>query len=124
MGTSVVGAAGRALAAFCILVFYLLARRDGSLRVRATVSMGATLRLPGEWSLRWNSGFDAESGEFTNQQYVLTRSLHKWNLEFSRGVSGDGSDFGFRLYLSQIPDLEVKRGDRARGGGLERLNSF
>jgi hypothetical protein len=87
------------------------------------MSTNWSLRLPGEWSINYSAGFDVESGNFTNQYYALRRKIHHWTLEFNRGFA-DGQDFGFRLYLSEIPDLEVKRGKRNAGDMLGRLGQF
>jgi hypothetical protein len=73
--------------------------------------------LPGQWKISYSADFDVETGEFTNQFWRLSRRLHQWRLEFSRGLA-DGQDFGFSLYLDSIPDLRIDRGDRARGGGF------
>jgi lipopolysaccharide assembly outer membrane protein LptD (OstA) len=93
---------------------------DGSKSVRSTVSVSGSARLPGSWSLMYSAGFDIETGEFTNQHYSISRELHQWQLEFARSVA-DGSDFSFRLYLRDIPDLEVRRGNRGTADMLSRL---
>lgn len=92
----------------------------GEVTTRSNISGGASVRLPGQWSFSWNAGFDAEAGEFTNQFWSLRRDLHNWTLEFNRGTAA-GDDFGFRLYLRDIPDLEVTRGDRNSGDVWRRL---
>jgi len=97
-----------------------LNQTTGEVTTRSNISGGASVRLPGQWSFSWNAGFDAEAGEFTNQFWSLRRDLHNWTLEFNRGTA-DGTDFGFRLYLRDIPDLEVTRGDRNAGDVWRRL---
>lgn len=91
---------------------------------RANLSGRANLSLPGSWKLSYSADFDIETGEFTNQFWTLTRPLHQWELRFSRGLA-DGQDFGFSLYLKDIQDLRIDRGDRARSGDLRsRVSSF
>lgn len=90
---------------------------------RASLSTQANVGLPGQWKISYSADFDVEAGEFTNQFWRLSRRLHHWRLEFSRGLT-DGQDFGFSLYLDAIPDLRVDRGDRARSSGVrDRLDS-
>ena len=85
------------------------------------MSARGSLSLPGEWKFSYSANFDVVTGEFTNQFWRLSRPLHCWRLEFNRGLA-DGSDFGVSLYLEDIRDLRLDRGDRARqssfGGGL------
>ena len=97
---------------------------DGAARTRASFSPNATVKLPGDWAVSWSSNVDAANGEFKNQRISLIHSLHCWKLAFSRAVDGDGSDFNFRLYLDEIPELEVKRGNDQSSLGLERLRQF
>lgn len=97
---------------------------DGSTNTRSNLSARANVSLPGQWRFSWSGDFNTETGEFTNQYWRLSRPLHCWRLEFSRGLA-DGQDFGFSLYLDQIPDLRVDRGDRARAGAFgSRLQGF
>ena len=97
---------------------------DGSSITRSNLSARANVSLPGKWRFSWSADFDTETGEFTNQYWRLSRPLHLWRLEFSRGLA-DGQDFGFSLYLDTIPDLRIDRGDRARSGDLgRRLSTF
>jgi hypothetical protein len=96
---------------------------SGESSTRATVTTNATVRLPGQWQLSYSAGFDVDRGQFTNQFWSLRRDIHLWTLEFNRGIT-DGSDFGFRLYLRNLPDLEVKRGQRNAGDMLGRFNQF
>jgi hypothetical protein len=85
------------------------------------MSTRASLSLPGQWKFSYSANFDVVTGEFTNQFWRLSRPLHCWKLEFNRGLA-DGDDFGISLYLNDIPDLRLDRGDRARqasfGSGL------
>lgn len=86
---------------------------------RATASVTAGMQLPGSWRFDFNGGLDLQTGEFTNQYWRASRDLHCWRLEFYRGVAS-GSDFGFSLYLLQIPDIRVDRGQRGGGQLLQR----
>jgi hypothetical protein len=94
---------------------------SGNTTVRTNMSTRGSLSLPGEWKFSYSANFDVVTGEFTNQFWRLSRPLHCWRLEFNRGLA-DGSDFGISLYLEDIRDLRLDRGDRARqssfGSGL------
>jgi lipopolysaccharide assembly outer membrane protein LptD (OstA) len=94
---------------------------DGETTVQTNMSTRASLSLPGQWKFSYSANFDVVTGEFTNQFWRLSRPLHCWKLEFNRGLA-DGDDFGISLYLNDIPDLRLDRGDRARqasfGSGL------
>lgn len=94
---------------------------NGDIDIRTNMTARGSLSLPGEWKFSYSANFDVVTGEFTNQFWRLSRPLHCWRLEFNRGLA-DGSDFGISLYLADIRDLRLDRGDRARqssfGGGL------
>jgi hypothetical protein len=85
----------------------------GEVDIRTNMSARGSLSLPGEWKFSYSANFDVVTGEFTNQFWRLSRPLHCWRLEFNRGLA-DGSDFGISLYLEDIRDLRIDRGDRAR----------
>jgi len=90
---------------------------DGNTTVRTNLSTSASVSLPGRWKFSYSANFDVVAGEFTNQFWRLSRPLHCWQLEFNRGLA-DGEDFGISLYLADIPDLRLDRGDRARQSGF------
>ena len=85
---------------------------NGDVDIRTNMTARGSLSLPGEWKFSYSANFDVVTGEFTNQFWRLSRPLHCWRLEFNRGLA-DGSDFGVSLYLEDIRDLKVERGDRA-----------
>ncbi len=89
-------------------------------RTSAGVTCRATLTR--DWDFRYNASFDLVAGTVVRQQYSLHRNLHCWSLEFNRTISDVDSSFGFRLYLSSIPDLKFTRGREdymgSLGGGL------
>ena len=89
----------------------------GDVDIRTNMTARGSLSLPGEWKFSYSANFDVVTGEFTNQFWRLSRPLHCWRLEFNRGLA-DGSDFGISLYLEDIRDLRLDRGDRARQAGF------
>jgi lipopolysaccharide assembly outer membrane protein LptD (OstA) len=88
------------------------------------VNADGNVALPGAWSLHYSTELDVSRGQFTNQYYSLRRDIHCWALEFDRSVDGGGSEFGFRLYLKQIPDLKVTRGHQGVGGGYGQVFGY
>lgn len=90
---------------------------------RMSTNIGANLQvaLPGAWTANWSAQFDLQEGLVTNQYWSLRRDLHCWTLEFDRSVAGDGSEFGFKLYLKQIPDVKITRGNQGIGDIFSRL---
>ena len=93
-------------------------------RVATNVSAGLQVALPGAWTGTWNAQLDVQTGQLTNQYYSLKRDLHCWTLEFNRSVTDDGGEFGFLLYLKQIPDIKVTRGNQGLGGVFDRLSRY
>jgi lipopolysaccharide assembly outer membrane protein LptD (OstA) len=89
----------------------------GDVDIRTNMTARGSLSLPGEWKFSYSANFDVVTGEFTNQFWRLSRPLHCWRLEFNRGLA-DGSDFGISLYLEDLRDLRLDRGDRARQAGF------
>ena len=61
------------------------------------------------WALNWAGSYDFEQG-LTLQNWGLRRDLHCWALEFTRMVSQNDQQFGFRIFLKTIPAVELKQG--------------
>ncbi|MBE0567086.1 MAG: LPS-assembly protein LptD [Krumholzibacteria bacterium] len=89
-------------------------------RTSAGLTFGTSLTR--DWEFRYNASFDLVAGTPVRQQYSLNRDLHCWRIEFNRTISEVDSSFGFRLYLTSIPDLKFSRGREdymgSLGGGL------
>jgi hypothetical protein len=89
---------------------------------RASLSGGA--RLTRDWEFRYSASLDLDSRRLTRQEYRLQRDLHCWRLEFTRIVSINDSEFGFRFYLISIPELKVTRGKEDLLGGAAGLGGL
>jgi len=96
------------------------ATREGTKRASAGVNF--KINVTQKWQLGYTAQFDLTESIPIRQQYRLHRDLHCWRLEFTRTISTNDSQFGFRLYLNSIPDLKFARGREdymsTAGGGF------
>jgi lipopolysaccharide assembly outer membrane protein LptD (OstA) len=87
-------------------------------RTTARANISSSVRLTRHWDFSYSAAIDLESRRTTRQEYRLQRDLHCWRLEFTRTVSAQDSQFGFRFYLIAIPELKLTRGKEDLLGGL------
>jgi hypothetical protein len=95
---------------------------DGLLTARANLNV--TTQITRDWNLRYTASFDLSEGTTTRQEYRLQRDLHCWRLEFTRTISSNDSQFGFRFYLKAIPDLKLTRGKEDLLGTAQGVGSL
>jgi hypothetical protein len=60
------------------------------------------------WTLRWNTGVDLNTRDFTDHILTLTRKMHDWdaNFDFVKAHNGNFS-FQFRVFLRANPDIKL-----------------
>ena len=91
--------------------------------VRSNLSLSA--QLTRNWDFRYRASFDLVQGRTTRQEWSLHRNLHCWRLEFSRIVSDVDPQYGFRIYLVDIPSIKLNQGNEqllgSLGGGMGGL---
>jgi hypothetical protein len=74
------------------------------------------------WRLRFDYDYDLKTGENTTQQLSVQRTIHCWELSFDRRLLGGDWQYYLRINVTDLPDLQVERGDRASGGGFGAPN--
>jgi hypothetical protein len=61
--------------------------------------------------------------DLVSQNFTLTRELHCWEAQFTRSISGDISEYYFKINVKLLPEVYYEKGSRGlRGfGGMDRL---
>jgi lipopolysaccharide assembly outer membrane protein LptD (OstA) len=88
--------------------------------------LGGTWSPTARWRLRFDYDYDLRNGENTSQQLSVQRTIHCWELSFDRRLLGGDWQYYLRINVTDLPDLQVERGDRTsgRGFGTSRLPGF
>jgi lipopolysaccharide assembly outer membrane protein LptD (OstA) len=87
-------------------------------RSSARTNMTLSTNLSRKWEFRYRLSYDIILGQAIRQEYTLYRDLHCWRLEFSRIISDVDSQYGFRIYLVDIPALKLTQGNDQLLGSL------
>lgn len=78
-----------------------------------------------KWAFRGFGRIDVEEGRLKEQQYILTRDLHAWEMDFKlNDTRGDGTEFLMLFRLKAFPEMGFDFGttfERKRSGS-ETLN--
>ncbi len=90
----------------------------------ARTNLSISTNLSRKWDLRYRASFDLDTGRATRQEWTVYRDLHCWRLEFSRIVSDVDSQYGFRIYLVDIPALKLTQGNDQLLGALGSGNIY
>jgi len=84
----------------------------------ARTNMTFSANLSRKWEFRYRLSYDIILGRAIRQEYTVYRDLHCWRLEFSRIISDVDSQYGFRIYLVDIPALKLSQGNDQLLGSL------
>ncbi|HKK92914.1 MAG TPA: putative LPS assembly protein LptD, partial [Longimicrobiales bacterium] len=86
---------------------YALTRSRGDTDGSQTVQARFQLKPTQLWEMSWATGFDIDTGEFSDHRIRLTRDLHRWeaNFDFVQTATGNWS-FRFEVRLSDQQDLK------------------
>lgn len=76
-----------------------------------------------KWRVSFDYNYDLKEGVNTAQSFSVLRTIHCWQLEFDRRLLGGDWQYYLRINVTDLPDLQLERGDRAgsRGFGTSRL---
>lgn len=78
-----------------------------------------------KWSVQYSTQYDLRNGDNTSQSWSVLRKIHCWQLAFERRLLGGEWSYYFRINVSDLPEIQVQRGDRISPfesvGGLDRL---
>ena len=74
---------------------------------QTTLRSNVSFNLTPKWAMQWQTGYDFERHEFSDQLVALQRDMHDWraNLSFSRAPTGNFA-FTFFISLKAEPDLK------------------
>ena len=68
-------------------------------------------KLNSKWAFRLLDRFNIEDGDLEEQEYVLTRDLHSWEMDFHvNDTKGEGGEFILLFRLKAFPDIGVDFG--------------
>ncbi len=86
---------------------YALTRSRGGTGGSQTIQARLQLKPTELWEMSWATGFDIDTGEFSDHGIRLTRDLHRWeaNFDFVQTATGNWS-FRFEVRLSDQEDLK------------------
>ncbi len=81
------------------------------------------LNLSKNWRLDYAAQYDMRHRDLVSQNFTLKRELHCWEAQFTRSISGDISEFYFKINVKLLPEVYYEQGSRGlRGfGGMDRL---
>jgi len=74
---------------------------DWSSTMRASLRMSFTPK----WSATYSVNYNVREGEFTNQDFSLTRDLHCWFAEFQRRFNNVAATYYFKIGVRDIQDI-------------------
>lgn len=76
-----------------------------------TIQMSGTLSLSEKWMIRYNSGYDFESKEFTQTNVGISRDLHCWHMALDWVPFGRFQSYNFTIAVkaSVLQDLKLER---------------
>jgi lipopolysaccharide export system protein LptA len=75
------------------------------------LTFSGSITLTEKWNIRFNSGFDFESLEFTQTNFNISRDLHCWQLNFSYVPFGRYQSYALTINAksSLLQDLKVNK---------------
>ena len=81
------------------------------------------LNLSKNWRLDYAAQYDMRHRDLVSQNFTLKRELHCWEAQFTRSISGDISEYYFKINVKLLPEVYYEQGSRGlRGfGGIDRL---
>ncbi|MFC1549240.1 LPS-assembly protein LptD, partial [Candidatus Omnitrophota bacterium] len=79
---------------------------------RNQLTFDVSYRLNPKWKFGWYERFDLEDGGIEEQQFVITRDLHCWEVEAAFDIDGgnfmkDNFTFWFAFKIKAFPDLPI-----------------
>jgi hypothetical protein len=76
-----------------------------------TLQMSGTLSLSEKWMVRYNSGYDFKSKEFTQTNLGISRDLHCWHMALDWVPFGRFQSYNFTIAVkaSVLSDLKLER---------------
>ena len=97
-------------------------RGNGGLRddrAVQTVNISASLPLTPAWSADWNTSYSITDNEFAGQRLNFSRSLHRWQANFSFFQTATGNT-GFQFFVELIDNRDLQFDYRERNLGIDR----
>jgi len=79
-----------------------------------------------KWRVTFDYNYDLTEGVNTAQSFSVLRTIHCWQLEFDRRLLGGDWQYYLRINVTDLPDLQLERGDRtgSRGFGTSNIPGF
>jgi lipopolysaccharide assembly outer membrane protein LptD (OstA) len=81
------------------------------------------LNLSKNWRLDYAAQYDMRHRDLVSQNFTLKRELHCWEAQFTRSISGETSEYYFKINVKLLPEVYYEKGSRGlRGfGGIDQL---
>lgn len=88
---------------------------------RAVQSVNLSTRLPltPAWSADWRTSYSITDGEFSGHSLNFSRSLHRWQANFSFFQTATGNT-GFQFFVELVDNRDLKFEYRERNLGIDR----
>ncbi len=98
---------------------YALTRSRNDTGGSQTIQARFQLKPTEQWEMSWATGYDIDTGEFSDHRVRLTRDLHRWeaNFDFVQTATGNWS-FRFEVRLSDQEDLKFDFEQRSLQDGF------
>ena len=90
---------------------------------RATMNGSLGLNLSKNWRFDYAAQYDMRVRDLVSQNFTLKREMHCWEAQFTRSISGEISEYYFKINVKLLPEVYYEQGSRGlRGfGGMDRL---
>ncbi|MEE9271511.1 MAG: putative LPS assembly protein LptD [Candidatus Krumholzibacteria bacterium] len=83
---------------------------------RSTLNANGNISLTDNWRITYSTTYDVERRDLLGQNFSIHRSLHCWEMSFTRQKLGDEWEFYFRINIIAQPEIYVEKGQRGLGG--------
>jgi hypothetical protein len=98
---------------------YALTRSRSGVGGSQTIQARFQIKPTELWEMSWATGYDIDTGEFSDHRIRLTRDLHRWdaNFDFVQTATGNWS-FRFEVRLTDQEDLKFDYEQRSLQDGF------
>jgi hypothetical protein len=95
------------------------AHRGGSSgSTTSNLVLNASWSPTAHWQVSFDYQYDVKEGLNTAQSFSVHRMVHCWDLSFDRRLLGGEWQYYLRVNVTDLPDIQLERGDRTSGRGF------
>jgi lipopolysaccharide assembly outer membrane protein LptD (OstA) len=94
------------------------AHRSGSGSTTSNLVVNTTWSPTANWQVNFDYQYDLKEGINTAQSFSVRRMVHCWDISFDRRLLGGDWQYYLRVNVTDLPDIQIERGDRTSGRGF------